>query len=160
MQPDPHPLRAALPTAPRLRRAFTLVEILIVVVILGILAAIVVPQFKDATRDAQAGTAFSELAKVRRAIDVYKARNENALPTITTGDGAAAWGPMVGTRDYLKEAPFNPYVLPPNQRKVLAGPAVAPQTAYASDHAWLFNTTTGRIWAGGFDAQDEPLPRP
>ena len=41
--------------AMRRAKGFTLVEILIVVVILGILAAIVVPQFTNATQDAQGG---------------------------------------------------------------------------------------------------------
>jgi general secretion pathway protein G len=141
------------------RGAFTLVEILIVVVILGILAAMVVPQFVGATKDAQSGTAFSELAKVRRALDVYLARHENALPTIVTGDGPAAWGPMIG-RDYLKEAPLNPYVPGPNQRKVLASAGAAAPTAYSGDYAWIYNTTTGDLWAGGFGATDEPFPKP
>ena len=42
-------------------RAFTLVEILIVVVILGVLAAIVVPQFANASDDAQKGAFLTNL---------------------------------------------------------------------------------------------------
>ena len=41
----------------QVRKAFTLVEILIVVVILGILAAIVIPQFTSASEDAQVSSA-------------------------------------------------------------------------------------------------------
>ena len=46
-----------------MRRAFTLIEILIVVVILGLLAAMVIPQFLDVTGDAQR-TAFISSAKI------------------------------------------------------------------------------------------------
>ena len=45
----------------RVRKAFTLVEILIVVVILGILSAIVVPQFSNATQHAPSTAPHSQL---------------------------------------------------------------------------------------------------
>ena len=46
-----------------MRRAFTLIEILIVVVILGVLAAIVIPQFTDVTGESQR-TAFVNSAQI------------------------------------------------------------------------------------------------
>ncbi len=141
-----------------LTRAFTLVEILVVVVILGILAAVVVPQFTTATDDARTNAAYSELQKVRRAIDVYMARNQGSAPPITTGFGT--WGPLVGTRDYLKEAPMNRYIPATNEGRIYAAGDAGPDTAYQTDYGWLFNTTTGQLWAGGFDANDEPLPIP
>ena len=49
--------------------AFTLVEVLIVVVILGILATIVVPQFSDASQDAVVSTLRSTVTSVKRRID-------------------------------------------------------------------------------------------
>lgn len=140
----------------RVRRAFTLVEILIVVVILGILAAIIVPQFANATSEAASGTTASELEKLRRAVDVYQARWSNALPPIEEGNGT--WGPLVGGGgEYLKEAPRNPYVGGANGRVVtLASEA---DSAFQTDYGWIFDPTTGRVWAGGFDADDRPLPR-
>uniref|UniRef100_UPI003299E363 type II secretion system protein n=1 Tax=Salmonella enterica TaxID=28901 RepID=UPI003299E363 len=52
-------------------RGFTLVEILIVVVILGILAGIVVSLFGGATSEAQREVTFSELQKLRRHVGVF-----------------------------------------------------------------------------------------
>ena len=50
----------------RTRRAgFTLVEILIVVIILGILAAIVIPQFTNASQDARESSLLSQLQTLR-----------------------------------------------------------------------------------------------
>ena len=66
------------------RKAFTLVEILIVVVILGILAAIVVPQFTNATQDAQAGNLKAQLSSLNRQIELYRARNQGVLPASAT----------------------------------------------------------------------------
>lgn len=54
------------------RRAFTLVEVLVVVVILGILAAVVVPRFAGATDDARTSSLQSTLAGVRSSIASYR----------------------------------------------------------------------------------------
>src|SRR4051812_30068514 len=53
------------------RRAFTLVEILIVVIILGILAAIVMPKFSSASVEAKRGSLSSTLNTVRGQIEFY-----------------------------------------------------------------------------------------
>ena len=50
---------------------FTLVELLIVVIILAILAAIIVPQFSASTNDAKAAALQSNLANMRSAIEFY-----------------------------------------------------------------------------------------
>lgn len=55
------------------RRAFTFLEVMIVVVILGVLAAIVIPQFGTATQDARASALKANLGGVRAAIAGYRA---------------------------------------------------------------------------------------
>ncbi len=135
-------------------KAFTLVEILIVVVILGILAAVVVPQFVGAVEESSVTTTQSELKKLRRALEVFQVRNENTLPTVEAGDGT--WGDLIaGNGEYLKEAPANPYVGGENARVIVLG--TAPDSAYQTTHGWIYNATTGEIWAGAFDANDEPI---
>ena len=144
----------------RATRAFTLVEILIVVVILGILAAIIVPNFASATQEAQATTTFSELGKLRRAVEVYGIRNNGMLPNVIEGDGVLddAWGELVQPGEYLSGAPANPWVGGDNQYYVVIG--VGPDPAYQTTHAWIYDDASGDIWAGGFDNNDQPHPRP
>ncbi|MEE2972875.1 MAG: prepilin-type N-terminal cleavage/methylation domain-containing protein [Planctomycetota bacterium] len=62
------------------KRGFTLIEILIVVVILGILAAIIVPQFTDAAQDANESSARSQLQSVRSQIELHRVQNNGAAP--------------------------------------------------------------------------------
>jgi general secretion pathway protein G len=92
----------------RAKQAFTLVEILIVVVILGILAAIVIPQFTSASESAQAASLASQLQTIRSQIELYQVQHGGTYPT---GDsGGIDWTKLTtedadGYGPYLQEAP-------------------------------------------------------
>jgi general secretion pathway protein G len=100
-------------------RGFTLVEILIVVIILGILAAIVIPQFTNASNDARANSVQSTLQTIRSQLELFKIQHGDNAPVaagmwgIMTGKSsttelgaAAATGTAFGP--YLQQAPVNP----------------------------------------------------
>lgn len=70
---------------------FTLVELLIVVIILAILAAIIVPQFSAATDDATQSAYDTNIANVRAAIDLYR-QQHNEYPGAATSTGACPAG--------------------------------------------------------------------
>lgn len=86
-----------------LRNAFTLIEILIVVVILGILAAVVVPQFTNAADDANDAAVRTQLQTLRGQIELYRAQI-GSDPTLI---GATGWSQLI-ENDYLMVAPLNP----------------------------------------------------
>lgn len=141
------------------RNGFTLVEILIVVVILGILAAIVIPQFSDASEEAKMTSLVSDLQTIRSQIHLYKAQHHHGaanLPGTVSGvsfkdsmtkytfaDGRLA--PQAtgdGVCDpYLREIPKNPF----------DGLADISSTAGAGDLSggWHYDPTTG-----AFNAND------
>ena len=99
----------------QIKRGFTLVEILIVVVILGILAAIVVPQFTTAADDARTGNMDTQLSTIQNQIELFRAKT-GAYPTLAELQQAPAapgnpdghFGILVDA-DYLKDSPANPF---------------------------------------------------
>src|SRR6185503_11645065 len=94
---------------------FTLVEILIVVIILGILAAIVIPQFTSASQDARKNSLTSQLQTLRSQIELYKLQHLDQLPSNLVG-GTPAWDQLTnktnaaGTTGTTTAFPFGPYL--------------------------------------------------
>ncbi|MBL8758326.1 MAG: prepilin-type N-terminal cleavage/methylation domain-containing protein [Phycisphaerae bacterium] len=127
-------------------KAFTLIEILIVVVILGILAAIVIPQFTKASEDAQVGNVQTQLQTIRSQIELYRVKNNGQYPpsVVAGGAGAVAWADLIGV-DYLKAPPVNPRT---NSSSVALG---ADHTAGAATDGWIWNDTTKTLYAQFFD---------
>jgi prepilin-type N-terminal cleavage/methylation domain-containing protein len=76
-------------------KGFTLVELLIVVIILGVLAAIVIPQFSSSTTDAKEASLDSNLATLRNSIELYKVQHTNNIypGAVATTAGAACASP-------------------------------------------------------------------
>jgi prepilin-type N-terminal cleavage/methylation domain-containing protein len=137
--------------------AFTLIEILIVVVILGVLSAIVVPQFSNATSEAQAMATLDQLVKIREALALYHVRNSAQFPQVVGGAGEAAWGELIGP-GYLTGAPKNKWVGEGAADTVVIG--VGPDNGWQNVHGWIYDPNTGDLWAGSFDPADQPYPRP
>jgi general secretion pathway protein G len=96
--------------------AFTLIEIMVVVVILGILAATIIPQFIGTTQDAKVSAAKSQIAELESALerfyvhmDRYPTAEEGLAALVTAPAGAESkWrGPYI---KQLRNDPWgNPY---------------------------------------------------
>ena len=81
--------------------AFTLIEILIVVVILAILAALVIPRYIDVETEATDTTMRRQLRIVRGQIELYRIDHGSSDPDMSS------WQALIDG-DYLKSAPKNP----------------------------------------------------
>ncbi len=120
----------------RVSRAFTLIEILIVVVILGILAAIVIPQFTDASQQAMESSVVTQLQTLRSQIELHDVQfpltpfnplvpgNPNAWDQLTTGD-------------YLQSEPKNPMMN--GSPDVAAAVGAANGWIWADPNGWGIN---------------------
>ena len=136
-------------TARRIRKGFTLVEILIVVIILGILAAIVIPQFTNASQEARENSTSSLLQTIRAQMELYKLQHGDLWPT-TSGNPTAsefAWASMTGTTTYAGKT-FGPYLqqTPVNPLNGLSAVGAAP----ATNVGFVFDTN-GKFYAVRMD---------
>jgi general secretion pathway protein G len=140
-------------------KGFTLVEILIVVIILGILAAIVIPQFTQASSEARLSNLKTNLQTIRSQLLLYKTQHNEAYPatsfssqmttysdisggTATSPDSTHSFGP------YLQAVPLNPISNSnvSNTIRMVTG-AGTTFSAPAADAGWYFNSTTGEFRA-------------
>ena len=144
----------------RAKNGFTLVEILIVVVILGILAAIVIPQFTEASNEARTSSLSQDLQTVRSQVELYKIQHTDTLPgsvtgvsvavaltQYTTAAGALADPQAPGTGifgPYLQKIPTNPYA---SANGDTIQPVTTNPTTGDGDPGWFFNSTTGAFGA-------------
>jgi general secretion pathway protein G len=136
---------------------------------LGILAAIVIPQFSNASTSAKTSAVTSTAQSLRQQVALYKLQHNDNLPPAAT-----FWTAMTTASDSTGAAyvaatspdgPFGPYMqsIPANSLNnstvVLDSAVTFPGTA-ASTCGWVYDFTggTGRVW--GTDAKGTKLVGP
>jgi len=100
------------------KQAFTLIELLIVVAIIGILAAIAVPNFLNAQVRAKISRAVADLRSIRTAMEMYNIDNNAIIPDPTElgqmgiyQRGARVWMPLTTPMAYINAGAFqDPFV--------------------------------------------------
>ncbi|MFA7237037.1 MAG: prepilin-type N-terminal cleavage/methylation domain-containing protein [Phycisphaeraceae bacterium] len=130
------------------RGGFTLVEILIVVVILGILAAIVIPQFTNASESAKSSSLISQLQTIRSQLELFQVQHNGTYPALTS-----TWLPMISKTMATETAAtdgdlagdFGPYLQQPPINPVENSSTIA--ATAAAGVGWTYDNTTGAIKA-------------
>ena len=103
------------PTRQRRARGFTLIEIMVVVVIMGILASLVVPKLIARTGESKVAAAKVDIATVMQALKLYRLDNQR-YPTTEQGLRALVEKPSTGPAangwkagGYLEKMPKDPW---------------------------------------------------
>jgi general secretion pathway protein G len=143
------------------KSGFTLVEILIVVVILGILAAIVIPQFTEASTEARASTLVSDLQTMRSQLELYKIQHRDTLPALATFTAQmTTYSDIDGNTNAAKTAvfKFGPYLqkIPTNPFNTANTIAAAVPTA-GSGTGWSYTAASGAFYAGQDVSLDDQI---
>lgn len=98
---------------PRRTRGFTLIELMVVLVIIGVLAALIVPNVLDRASDARVTAARTDINNLMQALKLYKLDNQR-FPSSEQGLQALVRKPTAGTvpsnwRPYLDKLPQDPW---------------------------------------------------
>ncbi|KPJ66320.1 MAG: hypothetical protein AMJ43_08475 [Coxiella sp. DG_40] len=140
-----------------MKKAFSLVELLIVVAILGILAAIALPVFQSHTQQAREAAAKDNLRILRNVIELYAAQHDGVPPGYSNNEP-----PNVGTHlilfrqlitngNYLPELPTNPFNNC-NATKLIGDDAEFPTEPFSIGvYGWIYQPATRTIklnWPG------------
>lgn len=153
-------------------KAFTIIEIMIVVIILGIIAAVVLPRFSNASDTARASMLADNLRIIRMQLEVFKGQHLGVpagYPDLQTTQtpteeafvmhmtkpsnsaGEADSGKLYGP--YLREIPVNP-LNGKNTLEVLDSDTPFPKSADDS-HGWIYNPSTQEFRADSPGADDK-----
>ena len=142
-------------------KGFTPIEIIIVVIILCVLAAIIIPQFSAASEEAKLSILVSDLQTIRSQIQLYKLQHNSELPvkggltfdeaitryTKANGTLASPQAPGDGVYGpYLQKMPKNLF----NNSDVTSTGTSAPPGD--DNSGWYFNIKTGAFNANDSDA--------
>jgi len=160
--------------ATQTRKGFTLIEILIVVIILGILAAIVIPQFTNASKEAKQSALVTMVQSLRSQIALFKLQHNDRLPGATvlvdsggTFDQTVFWNQIIlftdlnGGTAAAKDAThvYGPYMqsIPVNPLNNSSTVAAAAAAGVGFMYDYNGGAGSGKVW--GVDASGVQIPQ-
>ena len=154
-----HPQKLVVMSSNR-GNAFTLIDVLIVVIIMAVLAATIIPQFSSSTDDAKESSLKFNLHTIRSQIEMYKVHHAGKVPelakfedqmTKSTAINGSTTGTDLDYGPYFQgEVPANPF----NNSSDLVAVATAgtePTGVVAGGAGWQYDATTGGFFPNNVD---------
>ena len=139
------------------RAGFTLIEIVIVIAVLGILAAVAMGRFYNFTDDAKAAATRRQLGNIRVAIRNFgmeKVANgeAHAVPTALELRGYANSDTPASSQALAGYLPGNPYFVAPTGQRwrenlIRATTDAKGAVSESNLYAWAYNESNGQFWA-------------
>lgn len=136
-----------------LRRAFSLIELVIVIVIIGVLAAIAVPRLSRGATTAGENALAANLAVIRNAIELFQVDHNGAYPSLAKLEDSLTkysdiTGGTTGDRDVANGIIFGPYMraVPPLPVGANKGKATFIDTL-GGNGGWVYDATKGTVIA-------------
>jgi prepilin-type N-terminal cleavage/methylation domain-containing protein len=121
-------------------KGFTLIELMIVVAIIGILAAIAIPKFADLVTKSKESSVKGSLGSLRSALSIYYSDTEGIFPQA----GSLGTALTTGAK-YLKELPAIGLPRPADHQPPQRAEVNTVGDWTAGTGAWFYNTTEGHI---------------
>ena len=160
------------------KRGFSLVELVIVIVILGIIAAIAIPRISSGSKNAGESALKANLATLRNAIDWYYTEHHNTFPGVKTdgSNAASSSGAFISqlskysnsagviSNDKDSAFPYGPYIrgdfpnvaVGANAGKNTISIKIDQKPCSADDStAWMYNINTGEIIVNSTDTGND-----
>ena len=131
-------------------RGFTLVELMIVVMIIGLLAIIAIPRFSEMTGSANGTNMMSQLQTIRTQLELYKLHHSGGYPELNdvNGDGKM-WDRLTLKTDFAGDitanGEFGPYLMDEPDNPFVKTSVVSNEVGEGV--AWYYDQTLGKVQA-------------
>jgi prepilin-type N-terminal cleavage/methylation domain-containing protein len=127
-----------------MRKGFTLVELVMVIVILGILAGVAIPTFFNLQDEAKISSVKGAIGGIRSAIAIWYAKE--AVSGLATWPTLGELSDTTGGVFAGGAIPNNPYT---NSAEFKAGSSESADSTVG----WIYDQATGRVWSSASETQ-------
>ncbi len=142
---------------PKKHKNFSLIEMFVLLVMFGLLAAVVVPRFPEASSETELSDMVNKLQIMRSQIELYRIQHNDLYPGQQTAGGRidpqsfvidlVEKDPVDGYGPYLKEIPVNPFAEGTGGEKIVFVNDKNAKVKVKAGYGWWFNAATGEFRA-------------